>query len=61
VSFQPRDLGGARIGLELEYELKERKAPGVDLFFIRRLQRESLQRTLRRFRAELAAEDQDLI
>ena len=28
----------------------------VDLFFIRRPQRESLQRTLRRFRTEVAAE-----
>jgi len=57
VRFEPRD-GGARILLELDYELKERRGvvAVVDLVFVRRPQRESLQRTLRRFATELAAE-----
>jgi hypothetical protein len=33
--------------------------PVVDLLFIRRQQREALQRTLRRFRTELAAESDE--
>jgi Polyketide cyclase / dehydrase and lipid transport len=55
--FVPRDQGSTVV-LELRYELKQTR-PGValvDLLFIRRSQRESLQRTLRRFRTELAAE-----
>jgi hypothetical protein len=55
--FAPAE-GGAIVSLELRYELKS--APPwmalVDLVFIRRTQRESLERTLRRFRTELAAE-----
>jgi hypothetical protein len=53
ISFAPRD-GGVVVTLELEYELKERRGvvPVVDLLFIRRPQRESLERTLRRFRVE---------
>jgi hypothetical protein len=46
------------VALELRYTLKEQR-PGmalVDLLFIRRPQRESLERTLRRFRTEVAAE-----
>jgi Polyketide cyclase / dehydrase and lipid transport len=57
VSFTPTE-GGVTVMLELRYELKETR-PGmalVDLLFIRRPQRESLQRTLRRFRTEVAAE-----
>jgi hypothetical protein len=57
VSFMPTE-GGVMVGLELRYALKEQR-PGmalVDLLFIRRPQRESLQRTLRRFRTEVAAE-----
>jgi hypothetical protein len=57
VSFTPTDAG-VTVALELEYTPKERR-PGmalVDLLFIRRPQRESLQRTLRRFRTEVAAE-----
>jgi uncharacterized membrane protein len=57
VSFTPAD-GGVTVALELDYALKEQR-PGmalVDLLFIRRPQRESLQRTLRRFRTEVAAE-----
>jgi hypothetical protein len=57
VSFTPTDRG-VTVALELDYALKEQR-PGmalVDLLFIRRPQRESLQRTLRRFRTEVAAE-----
>ena len=57
VSFTPTQ-GGVTVALELEYTLKGQR-PGmavVDLLFIRRPQRESLQRTLRRFRTEVAAE-----
>jgi hypothetical protein len=57
VSFTPTEFG-VTVALELEYTPKERR-PGmalVDLVFIRRPQRESLQRTLRRFRTEVAAE-----
>jgi hypothetical protein len=57
VRFTPIE-GGVTVALELEYVLKEQR-PGmafVDLLFIRRPQRESLQRTLRRFRTEVAAE-----
>jgi len=57
VSFTPVE-GGAIVALELRYALKEQRPgmPLVDLLFIRRPQRESLERTLRRFRAEVAAE-----
>ena len=44
--------------LELDYELKDprlRFAP-IDLLFVRRPRREALERTLRRFAAELRAE-----
>jgi hypothetical protein len=53
VSFTPHEHGVV-VALELEYELKERKGvvPVVDLLFIRRPQRESLERTLRRFAIE---------
>ena len=57
VSFTPTEAG-VTVALELDYTPKERR-PGmvlVDLLFIRRPQRESLQRTLRRFRTEVAAE-----
>jgi hypothetical protein len=57
VSFTPLE-GGVTVALELRYTLKEQR-PGmalVDLLFIRRPQRESLERTLRRFRTEVAAE-----
>jgi hypothetical protein len=57
VSFTPT-ADGVLVAFELRYELKESR-PGmalVDLLFIRRPQRESLQRTLRRFRTEVAAE-----
>jgi hypothetical protein len=50
--------GGVAITLELDYELKDprlRPAP-IDVLFMRRPQREALERTLRRFAAELRAE-----
>ena len=58
VAFEPREHG-CRVTLELEYRLKDRKPlmPVVDLLFIRRPMRESLQRTLVRFRRELEARD----
>jgi uncharacterized membrane protein len=57
VTFTPAD-DGAVVALELQYELKQARAAMalVDLLFIRRPQRESLQRTLRRFRTEVASE-----
>ena len=57
VRFAPHE-GGVTVTLELDYELKERRGvvPIVDLLFIRRPQRESLARTLRRFAVELRAE-----
>jgi Polyketide cyclase / dehydrase and lipid transport len=57
VTFTPIE-GGVTVALELEYTLKEQRPVMalVDLLFIRRPQRESLQRTLRRFRTEVAAE-----
>jgi hypothetical protein len=42
--------------LTLEYRLKERKAPLVDHFFVRRALRDSLRRTLARFANERRAE-----
>jgi hypothetical protein len=57
VGFAPHE-GGVTVALELDYELKDprlRFAP-LDLLFIRRPQREALERTLRRFAAELRAE-----
>lgn len=57
VCFAPGP-GGVEVALELDYELKQRNplTPLVDLLFIRRSLRDSLQRTLDRFRRELAAE-----
>jgi Polyketide cyclase / dehydrase and lipid transport len=57
VSFHPHE-GGVTVALELEYELKDSRlafAP-IDLLFVRRPQRERLERTLRRFAAELRDE-----
>ena len=57
VSFTPTETG-VTVALELDYVLKEQRLGMalVDLLFVRRPQRESLQRTLRRFRTEVAAE-----
>jgi hypothetical protein len=57
VGFTPH-ADGVAIALEIDYELKDprlRFAP-LDLLFIRRPQREALERTLRRFAAELRDE-----
>ena len=57
VAFVPH-AQGVTVSLELDYELKERRGMfgAFDLLFVRRPQRESLQRTLRRFAAEVRAE-----
>jgi len=57
ITFTPT-ADGVVVELALAYDLKEAHAAMaiVDLLFIRRQQRESLQRTLRRFRIELASE-----
>ena len=49
---------GVTVSLELDYELKEQRGMfgAFDLVFVRRPQRESLQRTLRRFATEVRAE-----
>ena len=54
VRFTPLE-DGVRIGLELDYELKDAGplSPITDLLFIRRAQADSLRRTLLRFRREL--------
>jgi hypothetical protein len=57
VTFTPHERG-VIVALELDYTLKEAR-PGmwvVDLLFVRRPQRESLERTLRRFATELRDE-----
>ena len=57
IAFEPRE-DGVTVRLALEYEVKDAR-PGmwfVDAFFVRRPQRDSLARTLRRFAVELAAE-----
>jgi Polyketide cyclase / dehydrase and lipid transport len=57
VTFTPTE-SGVTVTLELRYELKDAKPgmPLIDLLFIRRPQREALERTLRRFRTEVTAE-----
>jgi hypothetical protein len=52
------DAEGSRVQLELEYELAKPGGLGAvtDLLFIRRAQRDSLARTLRRFRVEAEEE-----
>jgi hypothetical protein len=57
VAFAPH-AQGVTVSLELDYELKEQRGMlgAYDLVFVRRPQRESLQRTLRRFATELRAE-----
>jgi hypothetical protein len=56
VAFSEID-GGVRLEFTLEYELKQRSilTPVVDVLFIRRAMTSSLQATLQRFGAELAA------
>jgi hypothetical protein len=57
VAFSPH-AEGTTVQLTLQYTIKDRSpfTPVVDLFFVRRTQRESLQRTLRRFALELRDE-----
>jgi hypothetical protein len=57
IAFTPTETG-VTVTLELRYELKDTKPgmPLIDLLFIRRPQREALERTLRRFRTEVTAE-----
>jgi hypothetical protein len=57
VAFVPH-AHGVTVSLELDYELKDQRGlfGAFDLLFVRRPQRESLQRTLRRFAAEVRAE-----
>jgi hypothetical protein len=57
VAFVPH-AQGVTVSLELDYELKEQRGMfgAFDLVFVRRPQRESLQRTLRRFAAELRSD-----
>jgi hypothetical protein len=62
VAFTPH-AGGVTITLELRYELKDPRLrwPPLDLLTARRPQREALERTLRRFAAELHAEREPAI
>jgi len=57
VTFTPTE-SGVTVTLDLRYDVKDSKPgmPVVDLLFIRRPQRDSLLRTLRRFRTEVTAE-----
>src|SRR3954454_12860983 len=57
VSFVPRP-GGVTVSLGLDYELKEQRGKfgAFDLLFVRRPQREALQRTLHRFAREVRAD-----
>lgn len=59
VAFDPLPSGdGVRVTLSLRYAIRSRSplTPLVDALFIRRSQRESLERTLQRFGAEVTAE-----
>jgi hypothetical protein len=57
VSFSPH-AHGVTVSLELDYELKDDRGlfGAFDVLFVRRPQRESLERTLRRFAAEVRSE-----
>ena len=57
VSFEPHD-GGVTVVLEREYTPKDSRLQSalMDRLMVRRSQREALERTLRRFAAELRAE-----
>ena len=57
VSFVPHQ-GGVTVSLELDYELKQPRGKfgAFDLVFVRRPQREALERTLRRFAREVRAD-----
>ena len=62
LTFSPLE-DGTSVRLELDYRLKQQRPlmPVVDLLFIRRQQRDALQRTLRRFRTELRAESDEAL
>ncbi len=57
VAFTPEEEDGVSVTLRLEYELKRRSivTPLIDSLFIKRAFANSVQTTLRRFGAELAA------
>ena len=57
VAFHPY-ADGVTVSLELDYDLKQPRGRfgAFDLLFVRRPQREALERTLRRFARELRAE-----
>src|SRR5262249_23861051 len=57
VTFGPH-AGGVTVALELEYALKQPRGKfgAYDLLFVRRPQREALERTLRRFAREVRAD-----
>ena len=59
VRFTPAQ-DGARVTLELQWRLKQQRPlmALVDVLFVRRQQREALERTLRRFRTELVSESE---
>lgn len=59
IGFVPRD-DGVRVTLELRYELKGQQPLGglFDMLFVRRPMRDSVRRTLARFRRELLAEQE---
>jgi hypothetical protein len=60
VSFSPHE-NGVTVSLELDYALKQPRGKfgAFDLLFVRRPQREALERTLRRFGREVRAERDD--
>ncbi len=60
IGFQPK-ADGVRVTLEVDYEIKGDKflKPLFDIFFVQRPMRESVNRTLARFRRELLT-DQEL-
>ena len=58
VRFAPREGGGCRMELELEYRIKNPTlfTPLVDALFVRRAFNDALGRTLSRFRRELVVD-----
>jgi hypothetical protein len=58
VTFTPREGGGSRLEVELDYRLKQAGffTPLVDVLFVRRAFNDALRRTLSRFSRELAFE-----
>ncbi len=58
VRFAPREGGGCRMELELDYRIKDPNlfTPLVDLLFVRRAFGDALRRTLSRFQRELVVD-----